>query len=352
MYGRVFGAEALSRFVRRWDWQFHRNPAARIRPSQMWVAEASGTIVGYLASFPQRMKFLDREQVIYHDCDLIVAPTARRQGIGQRLVEAYDAFPNPLSNCLAYAAANGRIRRRVGYRPARVVPRYVRPYDLRAMGRYMASSGRLPPAFSRPPLARTVDALGGALNAVVGLLNWARRPPRTLPYVTERLTAAGPEFDRLWARTSAEFPVLTVRDRAFIQWRFFDDPVHEHIVFAARDISGELAGYIALRISSRDGIRAGRIMDCFCSPRATPVTQALVRAALRYLESEGVHFVYCLGLHPAIRKTVQRYLYITPSALDEPAWLLWKGPDELRAVVYEADSWHISHADSDIGFGP
>ena len=95
------------------------------------MADREGEIVGFLASFPQRMKLLDEESIIYHDCDLIVSKTARRQGIGQRLVDTYDRHPNLLSNALAYAPANGRIRQRAGYQPMRALPS---TSDLTALG--------------------------------------------------------------------------------------------------------------------------------------------------------------------------------------------------------------------------
>lgn len=352
LYGQVFGEESLERFRRRWEWQFVDNPATRLAPSLIWLAESGGELVGHLASFPQRMKVLDRQCIIYHDCDLIVSPTARRQGIGRRLIEAYDNCPNPLSNCLAYAPANGRIRARRGYQPAHIVPRYVRPYDIAAIVGFMTSSGRFPRLVTTPALSWVIRGLGTVLGVAVRVVNAVRKPRPSGGYTVERATAIGAEFDELWERLSPSFPLVAVRDRHFVQWRFVEDPVFDNTILVARDRNGSLAGYLAMRVWERSGMTEGRIMDIFCPPGEKAVSDSLLQAALQQLEQGGVDLVSCWGLHSRIRKDVQRYLYLAPSKLDHPSWFLWKGSEELKSIVYDADNWHISCADSDIGFNP
>ncbi len=352
LYGQVFGEESLELFRRRWEWQFLRNPATRLAPSLIWLAESGGEIVGHLASFPQRMKFLDEQRVIYHDCDLLVSPTARRQGVGRRLVAAYDNCPNLLSNCLAYAPANGRIRARLGYQPAHALPRYLRPYDIGAIVGYMANSGRLSGLASKPPFSWLVRGLMTGLTGAARVVNAAKKPQPSGEFTVECATSIGREFDDLWNRLSPSFPLVAVRDRDFVQWRFVEDPVFDNTILVARDRKGILVGYLAMRVWARSGMTDGRVMDLFCPPGELAISDSLLHAALKLFEQHGVDLVSSWGLHPKIREGVRRHLYLAPSKLDHPSWLLWKGSEELRSVVYNADNWHISCADSDIGFNP
>ncbi len=353
LYGEVFGRDALSRFERRWRWQFYENPANGAAPPQMWVAADGTRIVGFLGSFPQRMKLHDRECVIYHDCDLLVASDMRRQGIGRRLVQAYDDSDNPLSNCLAYAPANGRIRSKAGYRPVRAVRRYFRPYDMRSLVRLYAQSGQLPPAVERLlPIRWIAAAAGSGLNGLARLTNAIRSPKGSRgERRVERCATFGSEFDDLWRRCSRDFSFATVRDRRFVHWRFAEDPLHDHTLFLARDADGQAVGYVAVKVARKGLVCDSRIMDLFCAPHDSVTAEALLYAAIRWLEAEKVDYIYCLGLHPTLRRTVQRYLYVAPARLNSPAWLLWKGSSDRAALVYDDASWHVSLADSDIGFG-
>ena len=347
LYDDVFGKEAGRRFRARWRWQFFDNPACRDAPSEMWVAELDGAIVGFLASFPVRMQLAGRVQLVYHDCDLIVAPQARRGGVGQRLVEAYDAFANPLSNALAYAPANGRIRERVGYRAVHAVPIALRPYNAAAIARYVGVTERLPRGLS--PVTHGVTAILGVGFAAANRLRAPRAPAdRTV----ERLSGAGEEIDRLWARCATHFPFAAVRDAAWVQWRFLEDPLYDVTVLAARDGSGAVTGYLAFRVTPRPDLRLGRILDLFALPDDVATVDALLHRALALTRADHADLVSCVGLHPALRRRVHRYLYVKPARLDRPAWLLWKGDPALRERVHDAGEWHISHADSDIGFAP
>jgi hypothetical protein len=99
-------------------------------------------------------------------------------------------------------------------------------------------------------------------------------------------------------------------------------------------------------------MRMGRILDVFCSPESEAVVEALMHAALAKFRREGADAVSCFGLHPAIRKTVRRYLYLAPASRQSPALAVWNGEPALRDAVYDANNWHMSHADGDDGFSP
>lgn len=352
LYRDVFGEEAGDLFERRWDWQFEGNPARQNAPLLIWLAEKDGEIVGHLASFPQRMKVVDQVFVVYHDCDLIVSPKVRRQGVGRHLVKAYDTCPNPLSNCLAYAPANGRIRERLGYRPANAIPRYLRPYDVAAMTNLLLSSERLPRPLKSPPATWVLRGLSLGLSVVAIAANAVRRPRPSTDFSVESVTAAGTEFDDLWARLSPQFVLSAIRDRQFVNWRFIDDPLFDNSILVARDNSGVLVGYLALRVWKRRGVVEGRIMDLFCPPESQEIVDSLLHGALLHLKRRRVDLVSCWGLHPGIRSKVRRHLYLAPSNFNHPSWFLWKGHHEMSATVYNASNWHLSCADSDIGFSP
>ena len=77
LYEQIFGRASLAALMRRWEWQFRANPACELMESLMWVAELRGAVVGFLASFPARIKIFDTEEVVRFPCDLMVSADAR-----------------------------------------------------------------------------------------------------------------------------------------------------------------------------------------------------------------------------------------------------------------------------------
>jgi GNAT superfamily N-acetyltransferase len=347
LYTVAFGEQARNRWVKRFDWEFRDNPAATGAPLHMWVVEKSGTILGFLAALPARVKLNDTTCVAHYPCDLMVAPEARGQGLGQRLWLAYLSATDTLSTVPAYAPATGRLCTRLGYRPVDAAPYYARPYDVRPTLRRKLAASPL-----GPTAALLAGGIGWGLNGLAAVRNRLGKPRVRPDYVVTRAASAGSEFDRLWQTVAPLIPALAVRDRAFVQWRFFDDPVFEHTVLVARDRTDAIAGYCDLTVTDKGYMTVGRIMDVFAPPAAVDLVATLLRSALEHLEHRRVAAVSSLGLCPGIRAVVRRPLYLRASATAHPAMLLWKGAPAMAPLVYDASNWHFSFADGDEGFSP
>jgi GNAT superfamily N-acetyltransferase len=352
LYGEVFGEAALHRFEQRWHWQFLDTPAAKMVPMLSWVAEHEEAIVGFLGAFPTRIKVIDQEFVIYHDCDLIVAPNIRRQGVAKRLVQAYGESASPLLSCMGYAPVNGRIRQLFGYHTAHLIPQTLRPLKITGIARYLLTNHTMPRMISIPPISWLISASEVSLNTAIFLLNRILFPPITKTFRVEPVLLANSEFDHLWATLKQKFPIAVVRDQAFVKWRFIDDPVFNNTVLVARKSDGSLMGYLAARVSQIKGMRVGRILDVFAPFDVPDVIHALIRSALELFSYEHADIASCVGLMPALRQYIHPYFYLTPKKYNHPAWLLWRGNPELDAIIYDPVKWHVTQADSDIGFSP
>ena len=350
--GEAFGEAALHRFEQRWRWQFLDTPAAKIVQMLSWVAEHEGAIVGFLGAFPTRIKMLDQEFVIYHDCDLIVAPIVQRQGVAKRLVQRYGECVSPLLSCLGYNTANGRIRQHLGYHPVSIIPQALRPLQITGITRYLLAKDQIPRVIAYPPVSWAISASAVVLGTTVSLLNRIFFPPPVSAVRVEPIQYAGEEFDHLWETLRQQFPIAIVRDQAFVQWRFIDDPVFINTVLVARNPDRTLIGYLAARVSQTGKMRTGRILDVFAPFEVPDVARALIRSALELFSHERADIVSCVGLLPALRRHIIPYFYLTLRQFNQPALLLWKGNPELAPVVYDAVQWHVTQADSDIGFTP
>lgn len=355
LYGDVFGEEPLQLFRRRYRWQFFDNPYASALPSKLWVAEMDDQIVGFIGSFPLRQKLFDEQFLARWGCDLMTSKEVRRSDptLPIRLLNTLkNASPREWATGIGYSPKHGALRRLLGHRFMELTPVYVRPFDFEAIIRFSLDSGRFADLIGRAPFSWVTSGLGMALNTAALAANVIRRPRFSRGVSVERVETVGSEFDDLWERLSPDFPIISVRDGEFVQWRFLDDPVYENQVLLARDLDGTALGYLALRVTVRRGLRVGRIMDIFCPPSVASTVESLLRAALDRLRAQKIHILTCMGLHPSIRETVRRYLYLKPAQLQAPTTVHLNGDSDGEREVYDEGAWHLSHADGDDGFRP
>jgi hypothetical protein len=351
LYGTVFGADSLANWKKRWRWEYIENPAVEYVKPVMWVAEREdGVIVGVHGGYPEKLKINTAEISTIDPGDLAVYVEARRQGLGEKLTKAYMDNEKYITLAYNYAAATGRIFRRLGLIPVDCVPRYLRTYDLEAIFHFLLDSRRAPSWIGKKPLVYLFAFGSKVLNFILLLVNHLKRPKISKKYVVEEVKVVGSEFDDLWREISPLFPIIFVRNAKFIQWRFLEDPCNKHTLLAVRDKNGALRGYIDIMFSKKKKMLVGRIMDLFCTPGDNEIVDALLAKAFDIFEQRRVAFITCMGLHPLIRKRVMHCLYSKPSALQDPGLLNWKGDSKLQSFVQDSKNWHLSYADGDIGF--
>jgi hypothetical protein len=69
-----------------------------------------------------------------------------------------------------------------------------------------------------------------------------------------------PDFDEFWVKVRDKYPVMVIRDRAFLAWRFAELSGRRYHILVAR-ARDEMLGYAVLRCSNIRGVKTGLIMD-------------------------------------------------------------------------------------------
>jgi hypothetical protein len=98
------------------------------------------------------------------------------------------------------------------------------------------------------------------------------------------LDAPDPRFDRLWAAAAARQPVMGVRDREFLHWRFVECPLHVTRFFIVTATGGELLAYAACAL----GEESLDVLDFLVVPEAPRAGRRLWRD----LSREGFRLGY------------------------------------------------------------
>ncbi|MGD2131283.1 MAG: hypothetical protein PVI23_00720 [Maricaulaceae bacterium] len=355
LYEANFSKLSLDRLERRWNWQFVDNPACARGEPRAWVADEGGRVVAYMGSYPLILKVRDQEFVIRWQCDFTaeIGVSRRDPTLAMRMVRAFLNDPELVFHGgTEITVTHERLRLRLRHREVHNCTELLtRPMRGGAMARYWAEQGRLPGWIGRQPVRALFEI---AAATAVAMVNPLLKPARDKTVSVRRVESPGEEFDALWSRIKDKFTVSLVRDRTFVQWRFFEDPCFDHAVFGAYGPNGDLIGYIAVRADSKDDLLRGRIMDLFCDPDSPRIAKSLLRAGLDHLAALKVDVVSCRGLCPKLRAVVRKSFYFPPpgSRSEVPALLLWTGPEEYAETIYDGSNWHLTRADGSGALDP
>jgi hypothetical protein len=187
------------------------------------------------------------------------------------------------------------------------------------------------------PLPRAVSRPLDRLFAI-------RAPSGALAVTRER--GFGDEFDRLWDAVADDYPAIVVRDRAYLTWRYTDNPT-PYVILAARDAGGGLRGYAVALVIQWGTRRIGYLVDVLTRPRDRAAQRALGRGVLRACSDEGALVVHTWLVKAA--HSVQSPLRSSLRSLGffprEVSRVLWRPRD--AGLPADARAWYLTMADFD-----
>ena len=159
-----------------------------------------------------------------------------------------------------------------------------------------------------------------------------------------RVDGAGPEIDRLWADLRRHFPFAAIRDRAFVDWRFFRNPTRKYRVYVFRSkVSKRPRAYAAVGI---DGETA-KLVDLLAPPDQQLVAEFAGQIAAD-LSEHGI----------AVLETWMPAAHFLSQMLIGAGWVRQSEPlgivptarsfDERLTIPWTSDSFLYTMADSDL----
>jgi hypothetical protein len=155
-------------------------------------------------------------------------------------------------------------------------------------------------------------------------------------------------FDSFWFRVCGDYPVIGVRDRRYLNWRFVARPDASYVRLAATTENG-VEGYLIFRIAERDGLRCGFLVDYLVAERSLSIFSQLLYQAEQHLLGAGVTAIVCVGAPRPYRKTMWRHGYY-PTIFRSYTYLrssVRSLDPELREFAHPR-SWYTSMGDGDL----
>jgi L-amino acid N-acyltransferase YncA len=323
------------------EWRCDQNPAG---PAAIPVIrDRRGRVVGFMFMVPMRVRIKGEDYRAAMGSNLVIQPEYRNTFGYVKLIRKFEQTLRDKDIPLHFSfisEENYQQLRASGNQTAHTIPLLIKPFNFKVFvddyftGKWqrlvLRQAGRLvSPVFFRKLL------LHGADEIVV----------RTI----ENFDAG---FDEFWRLTKDRYPVMVIRDRAFLSWRFA--PVSGrtyHILAAYR--RGRIMGYMVIRCATVRGVKTGLILDLLVRddhPLKMKIGTCLMSQAEVFFRTRGMSVAAALMLPQAIEYRILRKCgyWQLPAAispmLNRFVFFIHNGPQErLKAMTIE--DWFVTLAD-------
>jgi hypothetical protein len=328
---------------RRFDWLYRDNPAGAGRLAVLQDRPgADGAAVG-TAGYGRRglsVAGAPRTAAVLADLAvdrahrtampaLMLARELRREVLAHS--DVVYAFPNEHA---------GPLLLRLGYRALGVTRRFALPLR---HGRHVTARlrSRLGPRLSRLVGRAAGFGLDAAHAAIVSARAGAVWRDYRLVFVADAAAALDARFDRLWEAARGDYPIVGVRDAAFLRWRFVARPEGplQLVLLLAR--GGGLRGYAVLdRVTE-----AVHIRDLFAREADLDPLLRLLSGALARRKAASISLRLCGA--PGLVETLLALGFRERS--DHRTIIVDAGTASAAAIgrVDAASDWYLTDADED-----
>jgi len=269
----------------RLDFWWEHNPAMDLDQPRGWVLADNGTIKGFAGNIPTRMLIAGQPTIVMNATGWKVDADQRSQSM------------------LIWLALMGAARKRLLF--------CTTPNDVALqilLGLKFQPSGM---PFERSNLRITYNAplelrLGKNIlsKAAASALNLAGRArlagqKSDSAFDVRHLTQAGPEIDRLWARTAGLFRNTNLRDSAALNWYCFGHSKLQKLLLGCFK-NQELVGLAIFRQVGGPGDRGLECLDLWLDPAVKGIVKALALAALKHAQADNLDVVIFPHFKPSL----------------------------------------------------
>jgi GNAT superfamily N-acetyltransferase len=314
-----------------WKWEFVEGPDGK---AYIYVAVDEGNVVGHLADIPRRFSVNGHVVLGTFSVDLMVHPDYRREGMFLKLMhyatERVEREKGHFRTALPFREETIAGLLKCGWEIAGELPVLV--YPLRFSGiihRYLHFS----------PLSLLI---GGVARGGYFLFWGGKRKEKAQGIQLEEVTQLDSRFDRFWQKAMNLYVVMGIRDQAFLDWRYFKNPVRTYTFYRAIE-NGEMTGYLVLRKVDLLRFNSAVIVDLLAL--SDQALRALIEKGIQQGQREGADLIGCM--------IPQRHPYY--QVLRESGFL--PSPKKFLLMVYRQgkgmvslapETWYMNCGDTDV----
>lgn len=329
---------AQHRPLEAWRWKFDQNPASKEKVIAV-AEDSNGKIIGVYAAMPMRFRFGDRTVLATQPVDNCI--TADYRGGGRVQVALYREYVRRMREI--GAGFGFGFPNEIAYPVGKRLLKYIDLTTLTLLDRRLSLRPAIAKRISHPTIRSLGEAIGRAMFDV--RLRWDRlNAPNDV--AIRRISDFSEEFDELWQQISERTGVSPIRDRAYLCWRYTDNPEGGFRILRAT-CEARLVGYLVGKIKEEpNGVRIGYILEA--AGKDERIIRALTLHALEDFFEAKADWARCsllphwVGVGPwpnlGFRQVAGRMPFV---------YVIYDDTLE-RSRFIDLNQWDLSLGDSDI----
>jgi len=314
-----------------WRWEFKGGPDGR---AWIYLVEDEDKIIGHFADIPRRFSVQGEIVLGTLSLDLMVHPDYWRRGIFaalgsygiQRVKQEHGVF------LTAYPIRVETIHglKKLGWQEIVDLPVLVYPISF---------SGILNRYLHFRPLSLL---LGGAGKVFYFLLFGLKKKKGPEGIGIEEVEELDDQFDLFWEKAIFLSPIMGVRDRSFLKWRYLQHPTRNYTIFRGKR-RGETTGYIILRKVDLLKFNSAVIVDLLALDEET--LTALVKRGIEYSQKEGADLLGFMVPQNHLYYKALKGMGFLPSPKTFQ-FMVYSHSD--REIFLSPEKWYVNWGDTDV----
>lgn len=315
-----------------WRWEFMGGPDGK---AFIYIVEEGGRVIAHFADIPRRFSVNGKVVLGTLSLDLMVHPDFWRRGIFEEMGR-YAVQRVKAANGLfltAYPIRKETIHgfTKIGWKGVVELPVLVYPLRFRGiLDRYLHFR----------PLSLLLGGVAGFFHFL--FFQGRARTEQVDGIDIDRVVQLGDEFDQFWQQASSFSPIVGVRDRLFLNWRYLQHPTRSYAIYRARK-SGEMRGYIVLRKVDLLEFNSAVIVDVLALDKES--LKALVAKGIEHSYKEGAALLGFMvpKTHP-YHRDLRRWGFL-PSMKTFQFMVYDQGN---LAALQDPKGWYVNWGDTDV----
>jgi len=328
----VFGEQEGDKLEEKfWKWEFMEGPDGAGR---VYLVKEGEMIAGHLADLPKRFCVEGKTVIGSLTLDMMVHPDYRRRGISTATarygIEKFEREKGLFMTAYSVRRASINSLLKTGWKGVTTLPVLVYPLRFR---------GIVDHYLHLPPLSLL---LGGTIRLFYLLLFRRNRMEKGTGVEVEEIRELDERFNSFWQAAVSLFPIMGVRDHAFMSWRYLRHPTRNYTIYRAMR-SGEMRGYIVLRRVELLHFNSAVIVDLLALDE--DALSALVEIGIHYSREEGADVLGFMVPQKHLYYKLLRGMGFLPSL---KTFLFMIYSDSGEEIFFSPEKWYVNWGDTDV----
>lgn len=333
LWGEQYDNEKLEKRKKLFEWITQANPFLnRIDPYYLLLDGEK--VVGMHGLMPLMFSINGKQQRGYFAHDTLISKGYRGKGLGKVILEQMIKMTDSFAGALWFNEPNYRLYNKSNWLDVPNLSAYLKvnnpEYFLRKIIKNKVARGVVS------------EVLKVALAAKEKISN-ARFQSSTNIIEVEKFDH---RLDDFFSTIEGYYGIMTVRNHAYLNWKFVLKPYNNYRKFIAMDGFGNIAGYIVVKTEKIDTSARGRILDFLVKPGQLEMLRAMLLHCCRELSKNNVAYIQLTTSSPVVRKIVKECGFMKAR---RPVYFMikkWEGIFE-KNFVANIDNWYVTESDGD-----